>query len=75
MLCVDDEPAAGQLGDVIANERDGPDGAGVEQPCRVVDDLLGLRFRRVGGTEGGRDREEPCRYERGEPDSGDGVVA
>ena len=78
MLGVDDEPAAGQLRDSIADERDGPDGAGVEEPRRVVDDLLSRRFGRgwrVRGTEGCRDRDEPRRDERGEPDPGDCVVA
>ena len=77
VLGVDDKRHPGDLGDPIADERDGPDGAGVEEPRRVVDDLLGRRFRRrwrVGGTDGRRARDEPRRDERGEPDPGDCVA-
>ena len=77
VLGVDGKRHPGDLGDPIADEGDVPDGAGVEEPRHVVDDLLGRRFGRrwrVGGTEGCRAHEKPRRDERGEPEAGDCVA-
>ena len=77
MLRVDDERLPVSSAIRSPTSVDGPDGAGVEQAGGVVDDLLGRRFRRgwrIGGAEGGGDRDEPRSDERDEPEREDCVA-